>query len=208
MTPILYSFRRCPFAIRARIALNYSSIELQLREVLLRKKPKSMLQASAKATVPVLVLADGSVIDESIDIMRWALAQKDPDAWWRDELADSALALVEQCDIDFKIHLDHYKYADRHPQHPQRHYRQLAEPFLQILEHKLTLQRFLFDDRPTFADVAIFPFIRQFAMVDKVWFDQTPYPRLKTWLQWFLSSVLFTDVMTKYPLWQEDVIDD
>ena len=167
-----------------------------------------MLQASAKATVPVLVLADGSVIDESIDIMRWALAQKDPDAWWRDELADSALALVEQCDIDFKIHLDHYKYADRHPQHPQAHYRQLAELFLQILEHKLTLQRFLFDDRPTFADVAIFPFIRQFAMVDKVWFDQTPYPRLKAWLQWFLSSVLFTDVMTKYPLWQEDVIDD
>jgi glutathione S-transferase len=208
MTPILYSFRRCPFAIRARIALNYSSIELQLREVLLRKKPKSMLQASAKATVPVLVLADGSVIDESIDIMRWALAQKDPDAWWRDELADSALALVEQCDIDFKIHLDHYKYADRHPQHPQRYYRQLAELFLQILEHKLTLQRFLFDDRPTFADVAIFPFIRQFAMVDKVWFDQSPYPRLQTWLQWFLSSVLFTDVMTKYPLWQEDVIDD
>jgi glutathione S-transferase len=208
MTPILYSFRRCPFAIRARIALNYSSIELQLREVLLRKKPMSMLQASPKATVPVLVLADGSVIDESIDIMRWALAQKDPDAWWRDELADSVLALVEQCDIDFKRHLDHYKYADRHPQHPQRHYRQLAEPFLQILEHKLTLQRFLFDDRPTFADVAIFPFIRQFAMVDKVWFDQTPYPRLKTWLQWFLSSVLFTDVMTKYPVWQEDVIDD
>lgn len=201
--PILYSFRRCPFAIRARMALHYAGVTLELREVLLRNKPPAMLLASAKATVPVLVLPDGRVIDESVDIMRWALESNDPDDWWRNELTKASLALIHQCDFEFKTHLDHYKYADRHPEKPAMFYREQAEGFLAGLEQKLTQNRFLLDDHLTFTDVAIFPFIRQFAMVDKTWFDQAPYPGLQFWLQSLLDSVLFTNVMTKYPPWQE-----
>ena len=204
MTPILYSFRRCPYAIRARMALSYAAIELQLREILLRHKPPSMLLASAKATVPVLVLPDGSVIDESVQIMRWALTQRDPDHWWRSDLEDRTQALVEENDFVFKAQLDRYKYADRYPQFPQSHYRAEAEKFLLHLEQRLELHRYLLDGQLTFADVAVFPFIRQFALVDKPWFDRAAYPRLRAWLGWFLDSDLFADVMIKHPLWSED----
>lgn len=203
MLPILYSFRRCPYAIRARMALAYAGVQVELREILLREKPPQMLAASTKGTVPVLVLPDGSVLDESYDVMRWALNHHDPDHWCEAALAAEANALIEQNDVSFKVHLDHYKYADRHPQHTMEYYRSQAEGFLQILEAQLTTARFLLGEKISVADVGIFPFIRQFAFVDKTWFDQAPYPKLQNWLAYFLNSALFLSVMEKYPVWQE-----
>ena len=186
------------------MALNTAGITVELREVLLRDKPRSLLLASAKGTVPVLVLPDGRVIDESVDLMRWALGQGDPEHWWRHDLEAGTNSLVEENDHVFKKHLDHYKYADRYPEHTQSFYRGKAEIFLRQLEQKLLLTRFLLDDKLTFSDVAIFPFVRQFAFVDKAWFDSAPYPKLNAWLQSFLHSDLFLSVMTKYPRWYED----
>jgi len=207
LKPILYSFRRCPFAIRARMTLNYAALGVELREVLLRDKPPSMLIASPKGTVPILILPDGSVIDESIEVMRWALTRNDPDHWWREDMATEINTLVEENDLVFKRHLDHYKYADRYPAHPQEFYRDEAEKFLSQLEHRLVLKRYLMDDQLTFPDVAVFPFVRQFAFVDKTWFDQAPYPKLQAWLQSFLDSELFSAVMKKFPVWHETIND-
>jgi glutathione S-transferase len=203
MKPVLYSFRRCPYAIRARMALNYAGVALELREVLLRDKPPSMLKASAKGTVPVMLLPDGTVIDESVDVMRWALAQHDPDHWWNEALKTETNTLLEENDYIFKKHLDQYKYSDRHPEQPQSFYRARAEKFLKQLEQRLRQHQHLVNRRITFADVAIFPFVRQFAFVDKTWFDQAPYPLLQSWLCSFLDSALFLSVMTKYPTWRE-----
>lgn len=186
------------------MALQYASVNVELREVLLRDKPVAMLEASAKGTVPVLVLPDGRVIDESYDVMRWALAKSDPDSWWQQDLEPETDELVNENDFVFKQHLDRYKYADRHPEQPQSYYRGKAERFLQLLEQKLTLNTYLLTGQPTFADIAVFPFIRQFAFVDKAWFDQAPYPKLQGWLQAFLDSELFLSVMTKFPRWEED----
>ena len=186
------------------MALKYASVDVELREVLLRDKPDAMLEASAKGTVPVLVLPDGRVIDESVDVMRWALAKSDPDSWRLDDLESETDGLVNENDFVFKQHLDHYKYADRHPEQRQSYYRGKAEKFLRLLEQKLTLNPYLVTDRPTFADIAVFPFIRQFAFVDKAWFDQAPYPKLQGSLQAFLDSDLFLSVMTKFPRWEED----
>ena len=208
MIPILYSFRRCPYAIRARMALNYAAIPVALREILLRDKPRSMLRASAKGTVPVLILPNGNVIDESVDVMYWALDQSDPDCWSRGALETGTQALLEENDHVFKVQLDRYKYADRHPEHPQSYYRAEAVRFLVRLEQGLKLHRYLLDDQITFADVAIFPFVRQFALVDKPWFDQAPYPKLQVWLQSFLDSALFLNVMTKHPVWREDLSNE
>ena len=203
MKPVLYSFRRCPYAIRARMALYYAGVELELREVLLRDKPPSMLEASAKGTVPVMLLPDGSVIDESVDVMHWALAQHDPDQWWNEASEAETNSLLEENDFVFKKYLDQYKYADRYPEQPQSFYRAGAENFLQKLEHRLGQQQHLVNKRLGFADVAIFPFVRQFAFVDKPWFDQAPYPLLQSWLCSFLDSALFLNVMTKSPTWRE-----
>ena len=190
------------------MTLNYAAIDVEHREVLLRDKPDAMLQASAKGTVPVLVLADGKVIDESADVMLWALSQRDPDKWWREELEAGSLQLLDENDFVFKQHLDHYKYADRFEEHPRDYYRDKAEKFLYLLEQKLCIHKYLLADQLTFSDVAIFPFIRQFAFVDKTWFDQAPYPRLQAWLQAFLGSDLFLSVMTKFPRWHEDQVHE
>jgi glutathione S-transferase len=190
------------------MTLSYAGITVELREVLLRDKPNSMLQASAKGTVPVLVLPGDRVIDESAEVMMWALDQQDPEQWWRSDLAHETNTLVEENDFVFKKHLDHYKYADRHPEQPAIFYRAAAEMFLQKLEQRLVRRRFLMDADLTFADVAIFPFIRQFAFVDKAWFDQAPYPKLQAWLQLFLDSDLFLNVMKKFPTWREHQINE
>jgi len=190
------------------MTLDYASVEVELREVLLRDKPRAMLEASSKGTVPVLVLPDGRVIDESVDVMHWALMHRDPDGWWQERLESETNALLEQNDFVFKRYLDRYKYADRYPEHPQSFYRSKAEDFLRLLEEKLTRGAYLSGENPGFADVAVFPFIRQFAFVDKGWFDQAPYPRLQAWLQAFLDSDLFLGVMTKFPRWQEDQADE
>jgi len=199
MKPILYSFRRCPYAMRARFALIYAGIQLEHREIVLKSKPQAMLDISPKATVPVLQLGHHQVIDESLDIMLWSLQQHDPQAWLRHQ--EEALTLIETNDNDFKPWLDKYKYADRFPEYPQDFYRSQAEFFLQKLEQQLCQFTFLFGKQPTLADFAIFPFIRQFVFVNKAWFDKAPYPKLQTWLNFHLESPLFEKVMHKHPVW-------
>lgn len=203
MLQILYSFRRCPYAIRARMALRYAGVQVELREVLLKDKPAAMLAASPKGTVPVLVLEDGTVLDESYDVMRWALAKNDPDGWWDESLAEAIDELVQQNDVEFKPWLDRYKYADRYPEFSAEYYRSQCEQFLQTLEAQLGQYACVLRNTQCFADVAIFPFIRQFALVDRDWFDSAPYPRLRAWLDELLASELFAAVMDKYPVWQE-----
>lgn len=202
--PVLYSFRRCPYAIRARLAVYRSATPVELREVVLRDMPGSLLAASPKGTVPVLVLPDGKVIDESWDIMRWALARNDPENWLGKEraLLSGAERLVKQNDFEFKEKLDRYKYADRFPERPQTHYRAEAEDFLRLLEVRLARSRYLLGEDLSVADIGIFPFIRQFAFVDKHWFDAAPYPHLQGWLEALLQSTLFVAVMEKYRAWK------
>jgi len=203
MLPILYSFRRCPYAMRARLALYASGMTVELREVSLRDKPASMLAVSPKASVPVLVLPDGDVIDESWDIMQWALHLHDPDGWLgkNDSHVDAAIPLISENDTTFKYNLDRYKYPDRYPEYPQSHYRSEAEAFLSKLENRLGASRFLLGDELSVADVAIFPFIRQFAEVDKGWFALAPFSKLRRWLKDFIDSEGFISVMAKYSIW-------
>ncbi|MGY1490489.1 glutathione S-transferase [Methylobacillus pratensis] len=200
--PILYSYRRCPYAMRARMALHYAGIAVDIREIALKAKPAHMLQVSPKGTVPVLVLPDGAVIDESLDIMRWALQQHDPEDWLGNPaLLARAESLIAENDGAFKRALDRYKYAIRFPEQPPEAYRGQGEAFLQQLESRLQQQSYLLGDHAGLADVAIFPFVRQFSMVDPAWFEAAPYPRLRAWLQAWLASVRFAAVMQKYPVY-------
>jgi len=203
---ILYSFRRCPYAMRARLSIVISNIKVELREVELRDKPSSLIEMSAKGTVPVLITADRNVIDESLDIMFWSLQQSDPDGWLDNmtiQQKELAQQLIQQNDTEFKYYLDHYKYADRYPDYSKEYYRQKAEQFLLLLEDRLATNNYLMSSVISLADMAILPFIRQFAFVDKAWFDSSPYPRVRAWLQDFIESPLFESIMTKYPKWQE-----
>ena len=201
--PILYSFRRCPYAIRARLAIKISGVQVELREVLLADKPKEMLACSAKGTVPVLLLPDGSIIDESWDIMLWALKQNDPKRWLPSDatVLGEIAGLVEQNDGEFKQNLDRYKYADRYPEQTVETHRQQGELFLQQREARLAQTRYFVSAELTVGDMALLPFIRQFANVDREWFDQTPYPKLQAWLELLLEAPLFSDVMIKIPFW-------
>ena len=199
--PILYSFRRCPYAMRARMAIAYAKQTVTLREVILKTKPASLFTYSSKGTVPVLVLEDGKVIDESIDIMRWALKIHDPDGWLGN--IEEQVKLVNMNDQDFKARLDKYKYADRHPEHSEQCHREACYPFLDRLEGLLEKQDFLFSHQYSFADIAIFPFIRQFAHVNLAWFESSRWENLKHWLTQLKTSEFFTSVMTKYPAWEE-----
>ncbi|MGX9379582.1 glutathione S-transferase [Pseudomonas sp. JQ36] len=191
----LYSFRRCPYAMRARMALRYSEVPVEIVEVSLKAKPAAMLAISPKGTVPVLD-ANGQVIDESLEIMRWALAQHDPDDWLLG--GDSRIAeLIEANDQGFKVHLNRYKYAERYPEQPMEVYRAEGALFLQRLDELLTDRDYLLSDHLSLADVALLPFVRQFAHVDREWFAHTPYVRLQVWLERFLDSELFTSIMKK-----------
>lgn len=201
--PILYSYRRCPYAMRARMALRYSNIDVEIREIALREKPAHMLAVSPKGTVPVLVLASGEVIDQSLDIMDWALQQSDVDGWIiQDQIGQKLTTdLISTNDGAFKQALDKYKYAIRFPENPPDVYRAQGEEFLQGLESLLQQNACLCRNTISKADVAIFPFVRQFSMVDEVWFEGADYPALKAWLNGLLNSQLFTDVMQKFPVW-------
>jgi glutathione S-transferase len=195
----LYSFRRCPYAMRARMALRYCGVAVDIVEVSLKAKPAAMLALSSKGTVPVLDI-DGRVIDESLDIMRWALAQHDPQDWLLKDDPQGQLsiaALIEENDQAFKVQLNRYKYAERYPEQPMAFYRAEGEVFLRKLDQMLEGRDYLLAEHPSLADVALMPFIRQFAHVDREWFAQTPYRRLQAWLQRFLESELFTSIMTK-----------
>lgn len=198
--PVLYSFRRCPYAMRARMALRYSGVALSIVEVSLKAKPVEMLRASPKGTVPVLVGAEGQVIEQSLDIMQWALAQNDPDNWRQqgNTAAQQLIAeLIEENDLRFKVQLDRYKYAIRYPEHSMEHYRAQGEVFLARLEGLLEQSHCLTGAGLSLADVALAPFVRQFAHVDHGWFEHAPYPHLKNWLDRFIASALFTSVMSK-----------
>jgi len=204
--PILYSFRRCPYAMRARLAIATSGLQVELREVVLRDKPQPLIDISPKATVPVLITSDEQLIDESIDIMFWALQQSDPDGWLKDlnqEQRSVSKHIITNNDGEFKYYLDRYKYADRYPEHSQQYYRQQAEKTLMDLEQRLDSHDYFISEKLSIADIAVLPFIRQFAFVDKEWFDQSPYPLLKQWLEEFITSELFANIMHKYPQWQQ-----
>jgi glutathione S-transferase len=202
--PVLYSFRRCPYAMRARLAIKASGINVELREILLTDKPTQMLKISEKATVPVLQLIDGSVIDESIDIMVWCLNQNDSLNLLDEQILKEAQQLIKLNDGEFKSALDKYKYAVRFPEHSEVEYRKDAEFFLDTLDNKLKRHQYLLSSKVSIADYAIFPFIRQFASVDKAWFEQSQYHYLIEWLNGLIKSELFNDVMKKYKVWKID----
>ncbi|MEM8987685.1 MAG: glutathione S-transferase [Pseudomonadota bacterium] len=192
--PILYSFRRCPYAMRGRMGLFAAGVQCELREVKLSNKPEAMLDASPKGTVPVLQLPDGQVIEESLDMMAWALAKRDPHGWLVADEGETR-ALIAENDGPFKHHLDRYKYPNRYEDAVAQTHRAGGAAFLAKLETRLVDTPYLFGAAETLADVAIAPFVRQFANTDRIWFDAAPYPRLQTWLARFLSSPVFTAIM-------------
>ena len=204
--PILYTFRRCPYAMRARLALAYAGIRVELREILLKDKPAAMLAASSKATVPIVQLADGTFLDESLDIMHWALQRSDPVQWLPQSLAEQQLSdeLIATNDGPFKQALNHYKYWVRFPERSEQEHRREAETLLLPLENILATSAFLLGDHSRLPDQALFPFIRQFSNVDSSWFESAPYPHVRRWLKHHLDGPLFASVMVKYPLWQAD----
>ncbi|MCK4842589.1 MAG: glutathione S-transferase [Methylococcales bacterium] len=188
--------------MRARLAIVNSMITVELREVVLSNKPQQLLTISPKGTIPVLVLNDGQVIEQSLDIMTWTLSKLDPDNWLKNGKTDDIYQLIAWNDNEFKYFLDRYKYADRYPEHTRHYYREKAEQFLNDLEQRLALHPFLCSDHCSLADIAIFPFIRQFAHVDKDWFRSSDYQNLNQWLNHHLHSALFISIMDKYPAWQ------
>ncbi len=201
--PVLYSFRRCPYAIRARLAIFVSQYQCQLREVLLRNKPQAMIDASPKATVPVLIEANNNIIDQSLDIMLHVLNIHDPLGWLANEpdKQQDMLCLIDQTETEFKPHLDLYKYASRSENPDPKLHRRRAFEFLNKLEFRLSSNNYLFGNELTLADFAILPFIRQFAQTDRTWFDAQHLPHLHPWLKEFENSDLRSNVMKKYAAW-------
>lgn len=201
--PVLYSFRRCPYAMRARLAIAASGTVVELREVVLARKPEALLQASPKATVPVLVLPNDTVLEQSLDIMLWALRRHDPQLWlptFAPEM-DRAMALIAQCDGEFKANLDRYKYPNRYALADGLEHRSMGAQFLQSLNSHLATHGFLHGKHWGLADAAIAPFVRQFAHTDPAWFASQPWPALQQWLAAFEASDAYRDVMDKVPAW-------
>ena len=211
--PVLWSFRRCPYAMRARLALKSAGWQVELREILLRDKPAAFLEISQTATVPVLVRADGQVIEESRDIMFWALeAGGDPEGWlsgWHQN-RQATESFLDHLDGLFKTDLDKYKYATRFTANKQdaselaQHHRASGAAFIRAIEDKLTAKDYLNGSAAGLADYAALPFIRQFRIADSDWFDQQDWPAVHHWLQAFLNSNRFADIMEKYTPWQPD----
>ncbi len=217
--PILYSLRNCPYAMRARLAIFKSHQAVALRDVVLTNKPPEMILASPKATVPILVLdkimptdneskadASGKVIDESLDIMLWALQVSDPHDLLhsaKPETFKAMLALITEFDVEFKLRLEAYKCAKRYHESNLIECRKACEAYIQLLENRLSEHKFLMSGRESLVDIALLPFIRQFARIERQWYLQSPYPKLKQWLNNYLQSPMFTKVMAKHPLWLE-----
>ena len=207
--PVLYSFRRCPYAIRARMALLASGVSVELREVVLRHKPQALLDVSPKATVPVLVLPGGltgsapQVIEQSLDVMQWALAQNDPHGWLKGAETVQQRTWIALNDGDFKRALDAYKYPERYPERSQAAHRAEGERLmLEPLNESLARQAFLAGEHPGLSDVALFPFVRQWAAVEADAFRARPWPHLQRWLDHWLASDAFERVMPKWAAWQ------
>lgn len=202
MIPILYSYRRCPYAMRARMALKYAGIQVEQREIDFRNKPQSMLLLSPKGTVPVLCI-DGLVLDQSLDIMHWALDKSDPDGWSEVDEQDAQM-WIEKNDGPFKILLDQYKYPNRFPSlNPEDVLKGAIDLMLDPMENTLQSTQYLLGNKISWIDVAIFPFIRQFAAVNPRQFEALSFPALKKWLNLHLESELFHSVMDKYPTWTD-----
>ena len=196
--PILYSFRRCPYAMRARLALLEANQKVEIREILLKEKPVEFLQASPSSTVPCLLI-DDRIIDESLDIMTWALNKNDPGNFL--DMPDLGYDLISENDGPFKLALDKTKYHSRYPDENPKSNREKASSFIHKLEN-IFEGSFLFGEDPKLADLAVLPFIRQFALVDKIWFDQQPWQKVVVWLNLFLESKRFTDIQQKYVPWK------
>ena len=195
--PILYSFRRCPYAIRARWALLSSNVDVELREVVLKDKPIEFLEVSNSGTVPCLQSKD-NIIDESIDIMIWALRKNDPNGWLN--MPDEGYGLIDEVEKKFKPYLDQTKYASRFPKIDSEISRRLAVDYLINFDNKIEGQ-FLFGNQPKLADVAIFPFVRQFANIDINWFNKFQWKKLKDWLDFFVGSKMFIKSQKKFDQW-------
>ncbi len=214
--PLLYSFRRCPYAMRARMALVSAGIQVEINEVELKDKPAAMLALSAKGTVPVLLLPDGQVLDESLAIMDWALGQNDPENWLAptaDSLATGGIGLkcrqlIDNNDGSFKAALDRYKYPQRFPDEDCSGARTEGLQFLQKLEEQLTDHRYLLGEHLSYGDIATFPFVRQFANTDVDWFQSQPLPKLQGWLDARVNSTLFLGIMAKHRRWLLDPAPD
>jgi len=200
--PVLYSFRRCPYAMRARLGLAVAGITVELREILLRDKPADMLQRSPKGTVPVLVLEGGQVIDESRDVMLWALQKNDPQQWLARQ--EESLAVIDCNDTQFKPWLDRYKYFERHPEHPREFYLQQALEILNPWENKLAANDGGLVQKPRcLADYGVMPFVRQFARSDWATWENLPLPYMQAWLHELETGPLFTAIMKKETVWDQ-----
>jgi len=204
LLPILYSLRNCPYAMRARIAIFKAKQTVMLRDIVLSNKPKKMIAASPKATVPVLVLTNGIVLEESLSIMLWALNEADSDDLLQSKnergLSDM-LNLIKTFDNEFKVCLEQYKCAKRYRESNIIECRVACEHFIQILENRLNCHAFFMSNKESLVDIALLPFIRQFARVERQWYLQSPYPKIRQWLNNYLQSPMFTKVMAKHPLW-------
>jgi glutathione S-transferase len=221
--PILYSLRNCPYAMRARMAIYKATQTVLLRDLVLTNKPQEMLTASPKGTVPVVVLDNGTVIEESLEVMLWALNETDPDNLLHSQVDKTnsdidkntarapveMLGLIYEFDHGFKGCLEQYRCAKRYKEDNLLEYRTACQRYVQNLEERLTQHLFLMSDKESLVDIALLPFIRQFARVERQWYLQAPYPKVREWLNNYLQSKMFSKIMTKYPLWldnNEDVL--
>ena len=205
--PILYSLRQCPYAMRARIGVLLAKQSVLLRDIVITNIPTEMFAASAKGEVPVLVLNDGSVIDESLDIMLWALNKSDPDNLLysqQPKVIDEMLTLINRSDTEFVEALKKYKAASRYHDDSEISCRQQCKPFIEYIENSLTKHKYIFGETPSLADYAILPFIRQFSRVDRKWYLQSPYPKLRLWLERHYDNPLFSKAMKKHTQWLEN----
>ncbi|ABV88050.1 glutathione S-transferase N-terminal domain-containing protein [Shewanella pealeana] len=204
INPVLYSLRNCPYAMRARMAIYQSGQAVQLRELCLDSKPVEFLTASPKGTVPVLVLPNGEVFEQSLEIMRWAFGTHDPDNYLISDNSNKQqqmLRLIKLFDEEFISSLEIYRSAKRYHDESLQECREACEQYLQLLEQRLLQHRYLFSDNPSLADLAIIPFIRQLARVERQWYLNSPYPKVRNWLNGYLQSLMFSKVMAKFPLW-------
>lgn len=211
--PILYSLRNCPFAMRARLAIFKAKQSVNLRDVVLSNKPAEMLQASPKGTVPILV-TNHKVIDESLDIMLWAFAQNDANDFLHKDrkthdiqVHTNMMRLIAQFDEEFKLCLENYKCAKRYHESNILECRQACENHIELLEQRLNKHQHIMSNSESLADIALLPFIRQFARIERQWYLNSPYPKLRIWLNNHLQSPMFTKVMAKYPLWKKNQPD-
>ncbi len=198
--PVFWSFRRCPYAMRARLAVQSAGIEVELREILLRDKPNAFLETSPSGTVPCLKLEDRA-LDESLDIMVWALSANDPDGWL--DMPAEGWDLIKANDGPFKAALDHTKYSVRYPDLDVATEREKASVHLHGLNARLSKNGWLFGRRATLADYAILPFVRQFANIDRAWFNEQSWTATRNWLDRYCDSEQFASIMVKFPLWSD-----